>query len=80
MAVSRNALEYLERKGLVNAAAWPPRPRLAVTDLLVNVLPAGKPDPTQEVLVQYEGVGGETPDRGAARPWPNQVSEYGEDL
>lgn len=76
MAFSRNAQEYLERKGLVNTV-WPPRPRLDVSSLLVNSLPLGKPEPTQYVLERYEGW--TPPDRGMTKPWPNQVDDYGQD-
>lgn len=75
MAFSRNPTEYLERHGLVNAS-WPPRPRLDVTSLKVNVLALGKPYPKQAVLEDYESPA----DRGVSKPWPDQVGEYGRDV
>lgn len=69
MTVSRNAREYLERAGnrvMVSA----PRPRLNVTDLLVNQLPDDYYRIEQPALLHYEGP--EPPDRGAAKTWPNQ--------
>ncbi len=76
MAFSRNAREYLERKGLLRSHAMP-APRLHVDGLKVHGLPLSKPLPQQGVLEQYEGE--EPPDRGIAKPWPNQVEPYGED-
>lgn len=72
MAVSRSAIEYLERAGLVESS-WVARPRLDVSSLLVHGIPLGRPDPKQSFLEGYEGR--PRPDRGSARPWPNQAEE-----
>lgn len=73
MTISRNAREYLERNGLTSLRPAT-RPRLAVRDLLVHAVPLAAPAPLQTALLGYEGVVDDTqlPDRGAARPWPNQ--------
>lgn len=71
MAVSRSALEFLRRKGLVGEDSRP-RPRLDVTALLVHTVPLTSPPlPAQGVLEGFEGV--PPPDRGASRPWPGQT-------
>lgn len=81
MAVSRSALEYLRRRGLVHEDIRP-RPRQNFTDLLVHTVPLDSPPaPSQPVLRSYEqgAVAGyaqlveqEPPDRGGTRPWPGQ--------
>ena len=75
MAFSRNAREYLERKGFL-APSPQPGPRLNLDDLLVHTLPVGRPLPGQGPLLDWEGQ--TPPDRGSARPWPNQTSNDAE--
>lgn len=71
MIVSRNPVEYLKRKGLVDEPARP-SPRLDVDALLVHTIPlTSPPRPTQAVLETFEGE--PPPDRGTARPWPAQL-------
>lgn len=71
MAISRSALEFLRRHGLVDEIL-PPRSRLNLTDLLVNTIPLiSPPQPDQVVLRSFEGE--PPPDREATRPWPGQL-------
>lgn len=73
MALSRNPVEFLRRNGLVDE---PPRPnpRLDLRALRVHTYPlSAPPKPAAAVLVEYEGH--PPPDRGGARPWPNQLEE-----
>lgn len=70
MAVSRSALEYLRRRGLIEDGLRP-RPRLAIEDLKVHTVPLSSPPmPSMPVLQDFEGM--PPPDRGASRPWPGQ--------
>jgi hypothetical protein len=80
MVTSRNPQEFLERSGLADARV-PPRPRLAIGELLVHTLPLDAPMPEQGVLEVYEGNAPDTQpvDRGAAKPWPNQVDNHGQE-
>lgn len=71
MAVTRNPVEYLRRKGLLMEHARP-KPRLDVRALRVHTIPvADPPYPQAGVLTQFEGA--PPPDRGLARPWPGQT-------
>jgi hypothetical protein len=74
MAVSRSALEWLRRRGMVDENIRP-TPRLNATDLLVHTLPIDSPPrPSQPVLRSFEGgnYGESPPDRNETRPWPGQ--------
>lgn len=68
MANSRSAIEFMQRAGMKRIQL--PRPRLAIDDLLVNILPTEHTQITQSVLSDYEGR--PRPDRGSTRPWPTQ--------
>lgn len=71
MAVlSRSALAFLRRTGIVDEALRP-TPRLDVTALRVHTVPlASPPYPSQSVL---RGQDGEVPpDRNLSRPWPDE--------
>ena len=73
MAVSRSALEFLRRKGLIDENSRP-TPRVNLTDLLVHTIPLTSPPmPTQRVLRTFEGgeAGESSPDRNVTRPWPD---------
>ncbi len=71
MIITRNPVEYMRRKGLVEEPAQP-KPRLDVRALLVNTIPiADPPYPVANVLKDFEGV--PPPDRGGTRPWPGQT-------
>jgi len=73
MAVSRNPVEYMRRKGLVVENARP-KQRLDIRALLVHTIPlANPPKPVEGVLTQFEGA--PPPDRGLARPWPGQTEQ-----
>jgi hypothetical protein len=70
MTVSRSALEFLRRTGLVDESLRP-RPRLNLSDLRVHTVPLDTPPlPVQSVLRGFEGH--PQPDRNGTRPWPGQ--------
>lgn len=70
--LSRSALLFLRRAGLVDESLRP-SPRLNVTDLLVHTVPLSIPPmPAQTVLQGYEGA--PPPDRAGSRPWPEQTT------
>jgi len=70
MAVSRSALDFLRRKGLVTDMLRP-GPRLNVSQLLVHTVPIpSPPKPLPHLLTGFEG--DPPPDRGMSRPWPGQ--------
>lgn len=70
---SRNPVPFLRRKGFILESSRP-RPRLDIRALLVNTVPLTSGNtPSAGVLTQYEGM--PPPDRGATRPWPQQVEE-----
>jgi len=72
MAISRNPVEYLRRKGLVTEPARP-KPRLDISALLVHTIPLATPKPVEHVLRQLEG---DAPaDHGLTQPWPGQFEE-----
>lgn len=66
MVISRSAIEFQQRHGLVSATLQPAS-RLAVEDLLVHFLPLHPPNPQPSVLRPFEI----PPDRGTSRPWPS---------
>lgn len=69
MALSRSAVVFMGRAGMhPNLPA--PAPRLAVDGLLVHTVPLDAPAPAQATLLAYEGE--PPPDRGEAKPWPDQ--------
>jgi hypothetical protein len=76
VADSRSALEFMERTGMVQLQV--PRPRLAPGALLVHSLPMQHAQLIQPVLRGYEGA--PNPDRGSARPWPDQGEITGDDI
>jgi hypothetical protein len=70
MALSRNPVFYLKRKGIVDEPARP-RPRFDPMALLVNTIPlASPPMPIAAVLASFEG--NPPADRGLTTPWPGQ--------
>lgn len=70
MSVSRSALEFLRRRGLVDENLRPTC-RLNLTDLLVHTVPIIQPLPTQEIRRSFEGgaCGDSPPDRNVTHPW-----------
>ena len=71
MGITRNPVEYLRRRGIVQESARL-KPRLDIMGLLVHTIPlSNPPKPVQSVL---ESFGGDPePDRGQARAWPGQT-------
>jgi hypothetical protein len=70
IVISRNAVQFLRRHGLVDEPARP-KPRLDVQALLVHTVPLPSPPmPGVRTLLAFEGDGPE--DREVTRPWPGQ--------
>ncbi len=68
MPVSRSASDFMLRQGMLEDQL-PPAPRLCPSDLLIHF------EPIEGILAVTElqrEAGDPSPDRGAARAWPNQ--------